>query len=146
MKIVLASDHGGLELKDKLVKRFSADGRDVEDLGTHGTDSVDYPDFAVKAAKKVVAGEGDVRGILVCGTGIGISIAANKVDGIRCAKINSVEEGKLASEHNYANMIALGGRTTDVETAYAAAIAWLETPNGGERHLRRVRKIMDIEK
>ncbi|MCB2197977.1 RpiB/LacA/LacB family sugar-phosphate isomerase [bacterium] len=140
MKLVIAADHGGVELKDLLVKRLGEAGHEVEDLGTHGSDSVDYPDFAFKAARKVSRGEVPL-GILVCGTGIGMSIAANKVRKIRCAHVCTVEQAKLAAEHNHANMLALGGRTTDEETAWEAVQVWLQTPKGGDRHKRRVDKI-----
>jgi len=144
MKLVLGADHGGVELKDELVKRLKVAGHDVEDLGTHGGDSVDYPDYAFKAARMV--GRGDVPlGILCCGTGIGMSIAANKVRKVRCAHVCTVEQAKLAAEHNHANMLALGGRTTDVETAWEAVQAWISTPAGGDRHERRVGKIMKEE-
>lgn len=144
MKLILASDHGGVELKDELVTRLKDAGYEVEDIGTHGSESVDYPDFAFRAASLVADGVFD-GGVLVCGTGIGMSIAANKVKGIRCAKINSEEEGKLAAEHNFANMVALGGRTTDPETAWSAVHAWLSTQHGGERHQRRVDKIIEVD-
>lgn len=139
-RIVAAADHGGVHLKDDLVSRLSDSGYEVIDIGTHGDASVDYPDFARKAAEMVRDGKADV-GLLVCGTGIGMSIAANKIDGIYCAKINSPEEGALASEHNHANMVALGGRTTDPETAWKSVVAWLTTPQSGGRHARRVAKI-----
>jgi ribose 5-phosphate isomerase B len=144
MKLVLAADHGGAALKDDLAVLLKEAGYDVEDLGTHGTESVDYPDYAFRAANLVADGIVD-GGILICGTGIGMSIAANKVKGIRCAKINSEEEGRLAAEHNFANMVSLGGRTTPLETAWAAVLAWLTTNRGGERHERRVSKINDMD-
>ncbi|MFH0883049.1 MAG: RpiB/LacA/LacB family sugar-phosphate isomerase [bacterium] len=144
MKLVLAADHGGAELKDSLVSLLKDAGYEVEDIGTHGTESVDYPDYAFRAASLVADGIFD-GGILLCGTGIGMSIAANKVKGIRCAKINSEEEGRLAAEHNFANMVALGGRTTSLDTAWAAVHAWLIATRGGERHERRVGKINDVD-
>jgi len=145
MKIVIASDHGGIDMKDELVKRLKADKHEILDVGTYDTQSVDYPDYAAKAAEKVVNGEAS-HGILVCGTGIGMSIAANKIHGIFCAKINSAEEGILAAEHNNANMIALGGRTTDIEEAWKAVLNWLRTPFGGDRHARRTNKIVEMDK
>jgi ribose 5-phosphate isomerase B len=144
MRLVLAADHGGVELKDWLLQQLKKRGYDVTDLGTNGTDSVDYPRYALEAARAVAKGDYE-RGVLVCGTGIGMSIAANKVRGIRCAKINTVDEGRLASGHNHANMIAFGGRTTEEETALKATLAWLETPAGGDRHQRRVQQIMDAD-
>ena len=140
MKIVLAADHGGVDLKDAIAERLRAEGYDVEDQGTHSHQSVDYPVFAFRAAKMVANGEAE-RGILCCGTGIGMSIAANKVRGIFCAKVGSEDEGRLASGHNHANMLALGGRTTETETAWRAVKAWLETPPEGGRHQHRVELI-----
>jgi len=143
-QLVIAADHGGVEMKDELVIRLRNAGYDVEDLGTYGSNSVHYPDFAFAAANKVASGEVPV-GVLVCGTGIGMSIAANKVNGIYCAKVNSEEEGRLAAEHNHANMLALGGRTTDIETAFKAVVAWTTTDPGEGRHANRVGLIKAIE-
>ena len=143
-KLAIASDHGGVEMKDELVTRLRNAGYDVVDMGTHSPDSVNYPDFAFSAANKVASGEVPA-GVLVCGTGIGMSIAANKVQGIYCAKVNSEEEGRLAAEHNHANMLALGGRTTDIETAYRAVVAWTTTDPGEGRHANRVGLIKTIE-
>jgi RpiB/LacA/LacB family sugar-phosphate isomerase len=136
-RLVIASDHGGIEMKDALVTRLREAGYEVEDIGTHSTESVHYPNFAFDAANKVASGEVPA-GVLVCGTGIGMSIAANKVHGIYCAKVNSEEEGRLAAEHNHANMLALGGRTTDLDTSFKAIIAWTTTDSGGGRHAERV--------
>ncbi len=144
MKLVLAADHGAVELKDWIVEELKKSDYEISDIGTFGNDSVDYPDFALKAAKMVASEEAE-RGILFCGTGIGMSIAANKVKGILCAKVNSVEEGRLASEHNNANMLALGGRTTDRNVVLNAIIAWLNTSFGGDRHQRRIDKIIEAE-
>lgn len=144
MKLVVAADHGGVELKDELVRRLTKAGHEVLDLGTHDSESVDYPRYALDASRRVAKGDFE-RGILVCGTGIGMSITANKVRGIRCAKVNSEEEGRLAAEHNHANMLAFGGRTTDPETAWAAVQAWLTTAEGGDRHARRVSQIMEAD-
>ncbi len=144
MKLILAADHAGADLKDSLAERLREAGYEIEDIGTHGPASVDYPDYAFKAAKLVADGVYD-GGILICGTGIGMSIAANKIKGIRCAKINSAEEGRLAAEHNFANMVALGGRITAPDTAWEAVQAWLKTQHGGERHERRVNKIKDMD-
>ncbi|MBZ0263467.1 ribose 5-phosphate isomerase B [bacterium] len=143
-KLVAAADHGGIELKDELVERLRDAGYEVEDLGTHSSDSVDYPDYAKLAGQSILEGKADC-GILVCGTGIGISIAANKIDGIYCAKLNNPIEGKMAAAHNHANMVALGGRITDPETAWESVKAWLETEPEGDRHNRRVDKIKDLE-
>lgn len=140
--LVIAADHGGVEMKDQMFLKLKEAGYDVQDIGTHGSDSVDYPDFAFKAARMVSKGEVEL-GILFCGTGIGMSIAANKVRRIRCAHVCTVEQATLAAEHNHANMLALGGRTTDPETAWKAIEAWLTTPAGEGRHGRRVQKIDD---
>lgn len=137
MKIAIASDHGGFELKEQLIRFLETEGIEVSDLGTYSCESVDYPMFGRSCALKVAEGHAD-RGIVVCGTGIGISIAANKVKGIRCALCTSTEMAELTRRHNDANMLALGGRTTDVETAVQIAKVWLETEFEGGRHQRRV--------
>ncbi len=139
-RLVIAADHGGVEMKDALVERLRTAGYQVEDLGTHGSESVHYPDYAFIAAEKVASGEFS-HGVLVCGTGIGMSIAANKVKGVYCAKVNSEEEGRLAAEHNHANMLAFGGRTTEVNVAFKAIVAWITTAPGEGRHTERVNMI-----
>lgn len=137
MKIAIASDHGGYELKEN-VKRY-LESRDIHviDLGTDSEESVDYPVFGKACAEAVASGEAD-RGIVCCGTGIGISIAANKVKGIRCALCTDVNMAKLSRQHNNANVLAMGGRTTDTETALAITEAWLDTEFEGGRHQRRI--------
>ncbi|MDR3224954.1 MAG: ribose 5-phosphate isomerase B [Clostridiales Family XIII bacterium] len=138
MRIAIASDHGGYDLKGTLIPLLKEEGYDVVDLGTDNTESVDYPVYGQKCAAYVVGGEAD-RGVVICGTGIGISIAANKVHGARCAVVTSDTMAELASDHNNANLIALGGRTTSVEEAIRWIKIWLATPfSGGERHARRV--------
>jgi ribose 5-phosphate isomerase B len=138
MRIAIASDHGGYDLKEQLIPFLRRRGYDVVDLGTDSTDSVDYPVFGKKCAEYVVSGEAE-RGVVACGTGIGISIAANKTKGARCALVASDEMAKLASSHNRANLLALGGRTTSFEDAARWIELWLSTPfDGGERHTRRV--------
>ncbi len=137
MKIAIASDHGGFELKEHLIKFLETEGIEVNDLGTYSDESVDYPVFGSSCALKVAQGKAD-RGIVICGTGIGISIAANKVKGIRCALCTSPEMAELTRKHNDANMLALGGRITDTETAIQITKAWLETEFEGGRHQRRV--------
>ena len=112
----------------------------VVDLGTYSTESVDYPEYGKKCAEAVINGDAD-RGIVVCGTGIGISIAANKVKGIRCALCTSVEMAELSRRHNDANMLALGGRTTEVTLAMDIVKTWLYTPFDGDRHARRVAQL-----
>lgn len=145
MKIVLASDHAGFDLKEIIKEDLSNKGYNIEDLGTYTTDSVDYPDYGLKAAKIVASGEAD-KGIVICGTGIGISISANKFRGIRCALCSDVYSAKMTRAHNDSNMLALGGRVIGRDLALEIVYAWLNTEFEGGRHARRVGKIMDIEK
>lgn len=141
--IALGADHAGLALKTAVAEALRAAGHPVLDLGTDGTASVDYPDFAGAVCRAVL--EGRARfGVLVCGTGIGMSIAANRHRGIRCALIHDVTGARLTRAHNDANVIALGGRTTGVETALDSVHAFLSTPYEGGRHDRRLRKIEDL--
>ncbi|RMG11222.1 MAG: ribose 5-phosphate isomerase B [Deltaproteobacteria bacterium] len=144
-RIVLGSDHAGVHLKDRLVERLAAAGHAVDDVGTHGTESVDYPDFARAAAEKVSRGEAEL-GILVCGTGLGVSIAANKVPGIRAAVCRSEYEARMARQHNDANVLCLGERVTGIGLAEAIVDAFLAAHFEGGRHARRVEKIHAIEK
>ena len=137
MIIALASDHGGFRLKEQIKEHLEARGLDTKDLGTHSEDSVDYPIFGQKCGEAVASGEADL-GIVVCGTGIGISIAANKVKGVRCGLCTSVEMAKLTKQHNNANILALGGRTTAPELAMEIVDAWLDAEFEGGRHQRRV--------
>lgn len=141
MKIAIAADHGGVELKEALKKKFSALG--LTDLGTHGNDSVDYPDFGEALARKVAAGEFE-RGILICGSGIGISIAANKIKGIRAALCHNAYTAEMARKHNDANVIAMGGRVVDEKTAVEMVEIFLNTAFEGGRHARRVEKLNAI--
>ncbi|MCE2492896.1 MAG: ribose 5-phosphate isomerase B [Alphaproteobacteria bacterium] len=138
--IVIASDHAGYELKEVLKQELTAMGYQVLDLGTGSTESVDYPDFGRAAAEAIADGRSS-RGIIVCGTGIGIAIAANRHPGIRAALCHDVETARLGREHNDANLLALGGRTTDPETAKACLKTFLETPYDGGRHEPRVAKL-----
>ncbi len=137
MKIAVASDHGGFALKEVIAKFLEERGCEVQNLGTYSEDSVDYPEYGRKCAEAVVSGEAE-RGIVVCGTGIGISIAANKVKGARCALCTSVHMAEMTRRHNDANMLALGGRTTDEALAVEIVKTWLETEFEGGRHQRRV--------
>lgn len=137
MKIAIASDHGGYELKENVKRYLEARDIHVIDLGTDSEESVDYPVFGKACAEAVASGEAD-RGIVCCGTGIGISIAANKVKGIRCALCTDVNMAKLSRQHNNANVLAMGGRTTDTETALAITETWLDTEFEGGRHQRRI--------
>lgn len=138
--IALASDHGGFELKNMLVEKLKKDGFDVLDLGTHTTDSVDYPDIAALMANAIKTGKAE-RGILLCGTGIGISIAANRFPFIRAALIHDAFGARLCREHNNANVIVFGGRTTGIEVAYDCLNIFLNTQFAGGRHARRVEKL-----
>ena len=138
MKIAIAADHGGYSLKEMIIGFLSNyEGVEVLDLGTNSTESVDYPQFGFACGEAVAGGDAD-RGIVVCGTGIGISIAANKVKGIRCALCTSVEMARLSRQHNDANILALGGRTTKTEDALMIVDTWLKTEFEGDRHARRV--------
>ncbi|MEG0250408.1 MAG: ribose 5-phosphate isomerase B [Peptostreptococcus sp.] len=144
MKIALACDHGGLNLKNAIKKHLEENSYEVEDYGTYTTDSVDYPDYAKKAADAVANGQADC-GILVCGTGIGIGIAANKVKGIRCATVGDTFSARMTKAHNNANMIALGERVTGVGLGLDIVDAYLNSKFEGGRHQNRIDKIMEIE-
>lgn len=144
MKIVLASDHGGFQLKEEVKAVLTGrEGLEIVDLGTDSEDSVDYPVFGKFAGEYVASGQAE-RGIVFCGTGIGIGIAANKIHGIRCALAVNEEYARLAAEHNHANMISLGGRFTNAADAVRYIDAWLETPWGGGRHERRVHELDEM--
>ncbi len=140
MKIVAAADHGGFEMKNQIVENLRKQGFAVEDLGTNSADSVDYPDFAEKAAAKVLAGQADL-GILVCGTGIGISIAANRHKGIRAAILYDDYVAKVAREHNNANVLCFGGRTMTTEDVLRRIGIFLKAAYEGGRHDRRLCKL-----
>lgn len=145
MKITIGSDHGAVELKDEVKKVLAEfDGVEVTDVGTFGKESVDYPDIAEKVCADVVSGAAD-RGIVLCGTGLGISIAANKIHGIRCALCNDVYSAKMSREHNNANVLAMGGRVLGFGPAGEIVRAWMTTEFAGGRHERRVNKIMALE-
>ena len=136
----LAADHGGFELKNLLAEKLAEWGYEPLDLGTYSTDSVDYPDMAAKMADAIKAGKAE-RGVLVCGTGIGISIAANRFPFIRAALIHDAFGARLCREHNNANVIVFGGRTTGIEVAYDCLNIFLNTQFAGGRHARRVEKL-----
>jgi ribose 5-phosphate isomerase B len=145
MKVALGSDHAGFELKDKLKQHLEANGVTVDDKGTHSTASVDYPDYAQAVGNEVVSHQADC-GILVCGSGIGMSIAANKIHGIRAALAHDEIGAQLSREHNDANVLALGARMLDEKTAFGIVDRWLATPfPGGERHKHRIEKIEALE-
>ena len=146
MKIALGCDHGALALKNKLVSHLEAKGYEVRDFGTHTPDSCDYPIYAAAAARAVAAGECE-RGIVLCTTGIGVSIAANKIHGIRCALLHDLESARLTRLHNDTNMMALGAGVTEEAFALELADTWLTTEfSGDERHCRRIARVMDLEK
>ena len=144
MKIVIGSDHGGFELKEVLKEHLIQKGFDVSDIGTYDTNSVDYPDIAATACQKVVSGE-CAWGVLVCGTGIGISIAANKVSGIRCALVSNEYAAKMTKRHNNANMLAFGGRVTGPDLAKNILDAYINAEFEGGRHQNRIDKIDALE-
>ena len=137
MKIAVASDHGGFALKEAIKNHLMDRGIEVIDLGTHSEESVDYPVYGKLCGETVAKGKADL-GVVCCGTGIGISIAANKVKGIRCGLCTSVEMAHLTKQHNNANILALGGRTTETKLALAIVDEWLDTEFEGGRHQRRV--------
>lgn len=144
MKIAIGADHAGFVLKEKIKEKLVRDGHEVEDVGTHSSESVDYPDFARQVAAKVASGEAE-RGILVCYTGVGMSIAANKVPGVRAALGVNPEEVQLTRRHNNANVLTLGAILTTPEAAAPLVDAFLNTEFEGGRHARRVQKITDLE-
>lgn len=144
MDIALGADHAGFALKEKIKQELERMGHRVHDVGTASSDPVDYPDYAERVARRVVAGE-DQRGVLVCGTGAGMAIAANKVPGIRAANVYDVAGARLSREHNDANILALGARLIDEPRALDILHAWLEAQFNGERHQHRVRKIAELE-
>lgn len=144
MKIAIGSDHGGYSLKEAIKKHLEEKGIEYRDFGTNGTESVDYPEFGMKVAEAVKSDEYD-KGILCCGTGIGISISANKVPGIRCAAVSDTFSAEMSRAHNNANILALGERVIGEGLALKIVDVWLETKFEGGRHGRRVGKIGDIE-
>jgi ribose 5-phosphate isomerase B len=139
-KILLAADHGGFSLKQHLALFLRGKHVEIVDLGTHSPDSVDYPDFGQAAAKAILDGKAEC-GIVICGTGIGISITANRFKGIRCALCSDVETAKMARLHNNANLLALGGRVLDPAVAEAIIEVFLTTEFEGGRHENRIVKI-----
>lgn len=145
MKIAIGCDHGAYALKEKVIAHLKDEGYEVEDFGTHSTASCDYPDYAIPAAKAVASGECD-RGIVLCTTGIGVSIAANKVKGIRCALLSDIMSAQLTRLHNDTNMMALGAGVVGENLALSIVDIWLTTPfSGEERHQRRINKVMAAE-
>ena len=145
MKVALGSDHAGYDLKEKVKGFLNGMGIEVLDVGTLSTDSVDYPDFAQKVAVQVRDGKAD-RGILTCGTGVGVCIAANKVRGIRAALASDPEIVRLSRQHNDANILCLAGRFTETTKAQELVKIWLDTEFEGGRHQRRLEKIQELER
>jgi ribose 5-phosphate isomerase B len=146
MKIAIGADHGGFDLKEEIKEHFKPKGIEFIDVGTYSKASCDYPDIAEKAAKEVLSGNCEL-GILICGTGIGISISANKIPGIRCAHCHDTTSAKLTRLHNDANMLSMGGRIIGAELAKDIVEAFLNSPfSFDERHQRRIGKITEIEK
>jgi len=144
MRIAIAADHAGFVLKEKLRQTLVDDGYEVEDFGPANAESCDYPDYAQPVARAVAAGRAD-RGILVCSTGIGMAIAANKIAGVRAAPAVSEDEVRLTREHNDANILTLGARYVDGEQAWSMTRLFLHTDFAGGRHARRVAKIAQME-
>ena len=145
MKIAIGCDHGALELKNLMVAHLEKKGYEVKDFGTHTKDSCDYPEFAAAAAKAVAAGECD-KGIVLCTTGIGVSITANKIKGIRCALLSDVMSARMTREHNDTNVMAIGAGVVGQMLALEIADTWLGTAfPGEERHQRRIDKVMALE-
>ena len=145
MKIAIGCDHGALDLKNNVVAHLQAQGHTVTDFGTHTLDSCDYPDFVAPAAKAVASGECD-RGIVLCTTGIGVSIAANKIKGIRCALLSDLMSARLTREHNDTNMMSLGAGVVGQMLALEIVDTWLGTEfSHNERHQRRINKVMALE-
>ncbi len=144
MRIAIGADHAGYALKETLVAYMREQGLEVLDFGTHGPDSVDYPDYARVVAEAVARGEADF-GVLICGTGIGMSIAANKVPGVRAAAISDVYSARMSRAHNDANILCMGGRVVGPGLAIEILETWLRTPFEGGRHARRLEKIRQLE-
>lgn len=145
MKISIATDHAGLEIKDELKARLERKGVEVIDYGTYDKTSCDYPDYALKACEAVINGEVE-KGILVCMTGIGMSVAANKVKGIRAALVQNTEAARLTREHNDSNVLVISGLFTPIDEAESICNIWLNTEfSNEERHARRIKKIAEIE-
>ena len=146
MKIAIGCDHGALALKNKMVQHLQEQGHEVKDFGTYTLDSCDYPDFAAPAARAVASGECE-KGIVLCTTGIGVSITANKIKGIRCALLSDLMTAELTRQHNDTNLLALGAGVVGEMLALKIADTWLGTEFSGDaRHQRRIDKVMALEK
>ena len=146
MKLAIGCDHGALTLKNALVERLTAQGHEVKDFGTYTADSCDYPDFAAPAARAVASGECE-KGIVLCTTGIGVSITANKIPGIRCALLSDVTSARMTREHNDTNMMAMGAAVVEQALAFQIVDTWISTEfSHNERQQRRIDKVMALEK
>ncbi|SHE97142.1 ribose 5-phosphate isomerase B [Desulforamulus putei] len=145
ISVVLGSDHAGFEMKEQIRQYLQGRGYFVQDMGCQGTESCDYPDFALAVGEKIRSGECQ-RGILICGTGVGMAIAVNKVPGVRAANVFDPAIAVLAREHNDANVVTLGSRFIDLEKAREIVEKFMTTDFAGDRHARRVNKISEIEK
>ena len=143
MRIALAADHAGYLLKDELAAWLAEKGHEVSDLGTNGPESVDYPEFGAKLARFIAAGNAD-RGIAICGSGIGISIAVNREPACRCARVDEPLSAQLSREHNDANVLAFGARLIGSDMAKACVLAFLDTDFAGGRHQRRVNELSNL--
>ena len=145
MKIAIACDHGAFDYKQEVIKLVEGLGHEVKDFGCYDTNSVDYPDVVIPACQAVSNGEFD-RGIVMCGTGIGVSMTANKIKGIRCALVSDVFTAHTTREHNDTNVLAMGQRVIGIEVCKEIVTAWLNTPfSNDERHIRRIEKVMKLE-
>lgn len=145
MKIILGADHGGYKLKNHITKWLTQHDYDVNDIGVFSSESMDYPDIAFEVAKKVADGSYD-KGVVVCGSGVGVSITANKVKGIRAVLCHDTVTARLSREHNDTNIIAMGGRFVAKELAFEILNVWLNTDFSEGRHQQRINKISNIEK
>lgn len=146
MKIAFGCDHAAFKIKMNVMEHLKKQGHEVKDLGCSSAESCDYPDFAIAVAKEVSSGRA-AGGVLICGSGIGMSIAANKISGVRAAVCWNAETAKLASEHNFANVLCLGARFLNEQELCNCIDTWLKTPNSAEpRHVKRIEKIMALEK
>lgn len=144
MKVAIGADHRGFELKESLKRRLEAMGAEVIDTGAHSQESCDYPDYALAVGEAVSGGDAQ-RGVLVCASGIGVSIAANKVTGVRAALVHTPEEARLSRQHNDANVLCLGAGSTAESEAAAILEAWMNAEFEGGRHARRIKKVTDYE-
>ncbi len=144
-RIAIGSDHAGYELKNQLAEHLREEGHEVEDLGTHSEESVDYPDFGAAVARAVVSGKAEY-GVCVCGTGIGIGIAANKVRGARAAVVHDTTSARMARQHNNANVVCVGARLTGPQAACDSVDAFLTAEFEGGRHQRRIDEIAQLER